>query len=223
MITLFHGSGRIVRTPEYGQGSPNNDYGRGFYCTREIELAREWACAEEDDGFVNEFGLEEEGLTCLHLNGAGYHILNWLAILLENRRFDLSSPVAVRARQYILENFLPDYKEFDLIVGYRADDSYFSFSRAFLANTISLSQLRSAMHLGELGEQTVLRSRRAFDTIRFVGAVPADASVYHSRRMARDREAREEFRCLLTASPSEDEIYVSTIINQKWKNDDPRL
>lgn len=223
METLYHGSNQIVQIPTYGKGNPENDYGLGFYCTREPELAMEWACAEEDDGFANKYLLETEGLTCLHLNSEGYHILNWLAILLENRRFDLSSPVSVRARKYILDSFLPDYKGYDLIEGYRADDSYFSFAKAFLANGITLEQLRRAMRLGELGKQAVLRSPAAFDAISFIHAFPVDASIYHIRRMSRDRIAREDFRKMLTETPTEEEIYVSTIINEKWSNDDPRL
>lgn len=223
MMDLYHGSDKIVRVPQFGKGNPQNDYGLGFYCTRELELAKEWACAERDDGFTNHYQLAAEGLSCMHLNGKGYHILNWLAILLENRRFELSSPVTVRARQYLLDTFLPDYKGFDLIVGYRADDSYFSFSRAFLSNTITLGQLRRAMHLGKLGEQVVLRSPAAFEAVTFIDAIPVDASVYHVRRMVRDRKARDDFRKLLLEAPELDEIYVTTIINEKWTNGDPRI
>ena len=223
METLYHGSKQIILRPAFGKGNPENDYGLGFYCTREAELAREWACSEEDDGFANRYLLQTEGLSCLHLNNDGYHILNWLAILLENRRFDLSSPVSVRARQYILDTFLPDYKGYDLIEGYRADDSYFSFSRAFLANGITLEQLSRAMRLGKLGEQVVLRTPAAFDAISFVEAVPVDASIYYIRRLARDRGARDDYKKMLTETPADQETYVSTIINEKWNNDDPRL
>lgn len=223
MIGVFHGSERIIRIPVFGEGNPRNDYGLGFYCIRELELAKEWACSEEENGFANQYELNTDGLTCLNLNGAGYNILNWLAILLENRRFDLSSPVSVRARQYILENFLPDYKEYDIIKGYRADDSYFSFSRAFLANTITLDQLKRAMRLGKLGEQIVLRSKGAFDAITYIQAIPADASVYHAKRMARDRETREDFQKMLIETSTGTDIYVSTIINENWTNEDSRL
>lgn len=223
MDTLYHGSKQIIQRPVYGKGNPENDYGLGFYCTREQELAKEWACAEEDDGFANRYQLETDGLSCLHLNSDGYHILNWLAVLLENRRFDLSSPVTVRARQYILDTFLPDYKGYDLIEGYRADDSYFSFSRAFLANGITLEQLRRAMRLGKLGEQVVLRTPAAFEAVSFVEAVPVDASIYHVRRLSRDRNAREDYRKMLTETSAGTETYVSTIVNEKWNNDDPRL
>lgn len=79
------------------------------------------------------------------------------------------------------------------------------------------------MRLARLGEQVVLRTRTAFDAIQFLEAAPVDASIYHVRRMSRDRSAREDFRKMLTEAPAGDPIYVSTIINEKWSNDDPRL
>lgn len=43
---LYHGSQFIIQKPEYGKGARHNDYGKGFYCTEQIELAKEWACAK---------------------------------------------------------------------------------------------------------------------------------------------------------------------------------
>ncbi|MBQ7366814.1 MAG: DUF3990 domain-containing protein [Spirochaetaceae bacterium] len=43
-MTLYHGSERIVETPQFGAGNPRNDYGLGFYCTQHLELVKEWAC-----------------------------------------------------------------------------------------------------------------------------------------------------------------------------------
>lgn len=223
VLQIFHGSNRIVSQPEYGLGNPRNDYGLGFYCTQEIELAKEWACAEQKDGFVNEYGLTLDGLSVLRLNSPDYHILNWLAILLENRTFDLWAPVSVQAREYLLAHFLPDYSSFDLIIGYRADDSYFSFSRAFLSNTISLGQLRHAMQLGNLGEQVVLKSRRAFDRLLFRQSIPVDGNIYYPRRELRDREAREAYRKMQSGGSVAGAVFVSDILRGQWRNDDERL
>lgn len=223
MTDLFHGSERIIRMPKYGVGNSRNDYGLGFYCTQDVELAKEWACSDAGGGFANCYSLDDSGLTCLDLNGPGYNILNWLAVLLENRRFDLSSPIAVRAKQYLLDHFLPSYKTYDLLRGYRADDSYFAFSRAFLANTITLSQLKRAMVLGGLGEQVVIRSRGAFDRISFVEAIAAEASVYYPRRISRERQARAGFQAICGELQPEQGIFVSTIINEKWTNGDARI
>ncbi len=223
MMELFHGSQKIIRLPIFGAGNPRNDYGLGLYCTTDIDLAKEWACSEEDNGFANRYRLETDGLLHLYLNDGGYNILNWLAILLENRTFDLSLPTSVRARKYILDNFLPNYGKYDIITGYRADDSYFSFSRAFLSNGITLEQLNRAMSLGKLGEQVVIKSRAAFNRLQFVEAIPADASVYYSRRMQRDRSARLAFQKMLQEDPGPNAIYISDIIKEGWKEDDPRL
>ena len=51
-----------------------------------------------------------------------------------------------------MDNFLPDYKSYDIIKGYRADDSYFSYARDFISNTLSLEDLKQAMMLGKLQE-----------------------------------------------------------------------
>ena len=52
-------------------------------------------------------------------------MLHWLTILLENREFDASTPLAAEAKDYLLQNFHLNYKTADVIIGYRADDSYF--------------------------------------------------------------------------------------------------
>ena len=57
-IELWHGSSHVIKHPEYGLVKPNNDYGRGFYCTRSVELAKEWACAGLDDGFANRYTVD---------------------------------------------------------------------------------------------------------------------------------------------------------------------
>ena len=124
---LYHGSPNIIEVPQIGKGNPNNDYGLGFYCTENLELAKEWASSSATDGFANEYALNWKGLTVCDLS-KGHNILNWMAVLVENRTFDLTKAVAESAREYLLENFLPEYKEADIVRGYRADDSYFTFA-----------------------------------------------------------------------------------------------
>ena len=222
-ITLFHGSTKIVEKPILGVGNPKNDYGLGFYCTENLELAKEWASTERNDGFANSYEMDIEGLDILRLNKTPYHILNWLAILLKNRTFVLSQGLPTEAKAYLLENFLPDYEQYDLIIGYRADDSYFSFANAFLNNTISLEQLRKAMYLGKLGEQVVLKSEKAFLEIVFKESIPVDSSLYYPKRQARDRQAREDYQKEKAATSSVDAVYMIDILREKWTNNDSRL
>ena len=220
---LYHGSAKVIETPTLGVGNPKNDYGLGFYCTENLELAKEWASTERSDGFANCYEIDREGLDVLYLNRSPYHILNWLSILLENRTFVLQQGLPSEAKEYLLGNFLPDYASYDLIIGYRADDSYFSFANAFLNNTISLKQLGRAMFLGKLGEQVVLKSEKAFSNLVFVDSIPVDSSKYFPMRQARDRQARADFQNEKMSVPPADAVYMIDILRQKWNNDDPRL
>ena len=222
-LTIYHGSNKIIERPKFGAGNPNNDYGLGFYCTETLDLAKEWACSAETDGYANKYSLNTDGLKILSLTSGEYNILNWLAILLENRKFRLSSDVALEAKEYIFENFLIDYKNYDIIKGYRADDSYFSFANAFLNSTISISQLEKAMVLGKLGEQIVAVSKKAFDALSFEEAIPAENEIYFPKKLARDNLAREEFRKEKKKGSVLTEKYILDIIREGWKNDDDRL
>ena len=221
--TIYHGSQMIVEKPEYGKGNPRNDYGRGFYCTQQIELAKEWACAEELSGYANIYELDSAGLNIMHLSGADYNILNWVSILLANRVFRISNGVAAEGKKYMLDTFLPDIQPFDVIVGYRADDSYFSFAEDFLNNTISLRQLEKAMYPGQLGEQTVLKSPRSFERIRFVRSEVADRELYYPKRNVRDRAARADYKTEQESEKLAESIYLIDILRERWKADDARI
>ena len=222
-ITVYHGSPKIIEKPVFGVGNPQNDYGLGFYCTESLELAKEWACSVETDGFANQYTLDLKDLSVLSLTGGEYNILNWLFVLLENRKFRIGGDIAKQAKEYIFDNFAIDYKSYDIIKGYRADDSYFAFANAFLNNTISLSQLEKAMVLGKLGEQIVLMSEKAFDSIGFVDAIVAPKEIYLPWKLARDTGAREDFQKEKGRGSVLTEKYILDIIREGWKNDDGRL
>lgn len=210
-MTLYHGSADVIEKPEFGKGKTHNDYGPGFYCTENIELAKEWACTEGQDGYANQYQIETEGLRILNLSEENYTILHWLALLVKHREMRLTTPLMRRGAEWLLSNYLIDVWEYDIVVGYRADDSYFSFARAFLSNQISLEQLSYAMGLGKLGEQVVLISREAFERVQYVSNEIADTTIYFSLRMKRDEEAREAYRRALETE-DENGVYLRDLI-----------
>ena len=222
-INVYHGSPQIIQKPIYGVGNPNNDYGLGFYCTENIELAKEWACSVDADGYANKYRLDMNGLSVLSLTNGEYNILNWLFVLLENRRFRISGDIAKQAKQYIFDNFAIEYKNYDIIKGYRADDSYFAFANAFLNNTISVSQLEKAMVLEKLGEQVVAISEKAFGAFEFVDSTIAPKEIYLPKKHARDTAAREEFWREKKQGLILSEKYILDIIREGWRNNDERL
>jgi hypothetical protein len=213
-LILFHGSTEIIETPKFGEGKIYNDYGRGFYCTENPELAKEWACTEGIDGYVNQYEMETDHLNILNLSSDEYTILHWLALLMTYRKIRLSTPIMKRGSEWLKEHFMIQIEEYDAIIGYRADDSYFSFARAFVNNEISLEQLSRAMKLGKLGEQFVLKSQKSFEVIRFLSAKSVDNTIYYARREAYYMEHENE---------DINGIYMRDLLREEVKADDPRL
>ena len=221
-LILYHGSPEIVRKPEYGKGKPYNDYGTGFYCTESLDLAREWACGENTDGFVNRYEINPAELKILNLSSVKYTVLHWLAILMYYRRIRVSTPTMKRGIEWLTEHYMLDINQYDAIIGYRADDSYFSFARAFVSNEISLQQLSYAMKLGELGEQFVLKSEKAFSLIQFISSEEVPNAVYFPKRKQRDDKARAAYREELEREDLNG-LFIRDIVKEGILPDDPRL
>ena len=220
-ITVYHGSEKIIQQPIYGEGRKHNDYGVGFYCTENEELAKEWAVSSMHNGFSNKYTLDTEYLKVLDLNGPEYTILNWIAVLLEHRVFSIKTPVANRAKKYLIENFGVNVNAYDVIKGYRADDSYFDYAESFINNGISVEQLANAMRLGKLGEQIVLKSQYAFSKLKFEGFDIAEKERYYVLRKSRDDKANKLYWKLL--EENDDGLYIRDIMRGDIKNDDPRI
>ena len=220
-ITIYHGSEKIVEQPIFGEGKKNNDFGLGFYCTLSEELAKEWAVSSLRDGFANRYTLDSEYLNILNLNSPEYTILNWIAVLVEHRLFSIKTPVARRAKRYLIENFSINVNAYDLIIGYRADDSYFDYAESFLNNGISVEQLARALQLGKLGEQIVLKSKFAFSNLKYEGFDIAEKNQYYVLRKARDDEANQLYFEIL--EEESDGLYIQDIIRGGIQNDDPRI
>ena len=220
-ITIYHGSKQIVEVPTFGEGRKNNDFGLGFYCTESNDLAKEWAVSSLRDGFSNRYTLDTEYLNILNLNSPDYTILNWMAVLVEHRLFSIKTPVARRAKRYLIENFGVNVNAYDLITGYRADDSYFDYAEAFLNNTITVEQLSRAMRLGKLGEQIVIKSRFAFSKLKFEGFEVAEKGTYYVLRKARDDAASQMY--LDIQEEDSDGLYIQDIMRGGVTNDDPRI
>lgn len=221
IITLFHGSEKVIEAPSFGEGKRNNDFGLGFYCTKTENLAKEWAVSSLRDGFCNRYILDTEYMKILNLNSPDYTILNWIAVLVEHRLFSIRTPIARRAKKYLIDNFGINVNAFDIVTGYRADDSYFDYAESFLNNAISVEQLAAAMKLGKLGEQIVLKSQFAFSRIRFEGFDVAEKEEFYVLRKARDDEANRLYLELL--EEESDGLYIQDIIRGGITNDDSRI
>ena len=221
IITIYHGSKQIVEVPTFGIGKKNNDFGLGFYCTESNDLAKEWAVSSLSDGFSNRYTINTEYLNILKLNSPDYTILNWMAVLVEHRLFSIKTPVARRAKNYLIDNFGINVNAYDLITGYRADDSYFDYAEAFLNNGITVEQLAHAMKLGKLGEQIVIKSKFAFTRITFEGFELAEKNTYYALRKARNDDANQMYLNILDEESNG--LYMQDIMRGGITNDDSRI
>ena len=188
-IMLYHGSKYEVVSPEFGRGNPENDYGLGFYCTRELNLAKEWSVTANESGIVNKYSIDISGLKILNLQDLG--VIDWLVILMNHRVVNFYNIVSETRRKRFLDKYKEKYnlEEYDIIIGYRADDSYFSFVRDFIDERIYVEDLKELLLAGNLGLQYVLKSKKAFDRLKFIESENVDKE-YFKYRKNRDTNAR---------------------------------
>ena len=189
---IYHGSEFIIEKPEYLKGNVHNDYGLGFYCCSNKELAKEWAAKRTGHGFINRYSIRDDRLKILDLTKPPYNnVLYWLALLMHNRLLsaDLTDNFP-KELKYLEEKYLIDVSMFDIVIGYRADDSYFRFPEAFVRSEITLDSLNTIFQSGNLGKQYVVVSKRAFDLIRFLDYQEAfieSRDDYYKRKNSADK------------------------------------
>ena len=178
--------------PEYQKGNPHNDYGLGFYCCSNEGLAKEWAAKRSGHGYINKYRIRDDRLNVLDLTKPPYKdVLYWVALLMHNR--ELSSGMrdnCPRELKYLEDKYLIDVSQYDVIIGYRADDSYFRFPEAFVRSEITLESLNTIFHAGELGKQYVIVSKRAFNLLHFIDyeeAFGGSREDYYRRKSGADK------------------------------------
>ena len=130
---------------------------------------------------------------------------------------------AEEAKEYLQKHFFVDISQYDVVTGYRADDSYFSFAQDFVSGLISFQKLSEAMRLGKLGEQIVLKSEKAFQQLKFIGYEVADAEEYYIKKNEREREARKEYRRNKKGNANINDLFMIDIMREGIQNGDARL
>lgn len=186
-MILYHGNGFKVLEPGYGVGDIHKDFGSGFYTTPERELGMEWAMSsysKGDKGYLHTFSLDLKGLKVLNL--VELSSLHWVAELFYNRYWNEEDREAYKD---IIDAFIRKYKlntkGYDVIVGYRADDSYFTYAEDFVRGAIYRETLEKALRNGQLGIQVFIKSKKAFSNLVRVGVpevVPESYKIKYERR-----------------------------------------
>lgn len=178
-MKVYHGSKRVIDRPIVNGSKLDNDYGPAFYLTKDLESAQEWACRNGTIGIVNVYDLNLKGLKVLDLTQKS--VLNHLAILLHFRSLDSSFKDSFSYRLKKIEQyFYIDVSDYDVVIGYRADDAYFRFPLDFVRGNLTLEQLEYSYNLGELGIQYALMSEKAFKQLRFIESIESDGKYVSS-------------------------------------------
>lgn len=174
-MKLYHGSKQTILNPTYNGSKFDNDYGAGFYLTRDIQSAHEWACRNNSVGVINEYQLNVNNLKILDLTDiTKYSVLNWIAILLHFRYLEPGFINTFKTRlEFINKHYYIDVKEYDLVIGYRADDAYFRFPLDFIRGNLTLAQLEYAFNLGKLGIQYVITSPKGINHLTYIQTIPS--------------------------------------------------
>ena len=172
-MKIYHGSKFTIEKPLAKGSDSHNDYGAAFYMTLDLESAHEWACRNNTIGIVNQYDFDMSGLEILDLRELS--VLNWVAVLMHFRELEKSFVNSFAFRlKFLEENYYIDVNQYDLVIGYRADDAYFRFPLEFVRGNITLEQLEFSFKLGELGVQHVLMSEKAVNKLKFVKSFPSE-------------------------------------------------
>lgn len=192
-MIVYHGSDHIVKEPVYLGGKADNDYGNGFYTTEYEDRARSWATlnGNPEQSIVNVYDLDIEKLSVLDL--ADYGVLAWIAEVVSNRGTNQEAASIVGNR--LVEMYRVDSEKYDIVKGYRADDSYTQVVEAFLMNQINIYEVQRLFYKGSLGNQIFLKSKKAFENINWLKSYEVELQEEHKKE---DSYARREVNKFLS-------------------------
>jgi hypothetical protein len=212
-LILYHGSPMREFTPVYGKGEDRHDYGRGFYLTENVELAKEWAVCrpDEENGWVHKYSINTNGLRIVDFRN--YGVLTWLAELMKHRDASDSRRYHLLASRFI-DKYAVDTADADIITGWRADASYFYIAKEFVRDNIDITILEELLSLGDLGIQYCLKSAKAFSLLEEIreDLIPVSYAEFNPKYTERDMKARERMRELVNSDRNPVIDVFSTII-----------
>lgn len=214
-ISLFHGSPNKIVVPTYGKGEEKHDYGRGFYLTESIDLAKEWAVCRpnETNGFVHQYELDIEGLKVLDFQEKG--ALAWLAELMKHRDAADSKRYRMLSRKFI-EKYGVDTSEYDVIKGWRANASFFYIAKEFVRDNIDMDILEDLLSLGGLGIQYCIKSEFAYSKLHEVESCLqiVQYTEFNEKYNYRDITARRKMRELVDSDANRVTKVFSTLFKE---------
>lgn len=212
-MIVYHGSSNQDIIPTFGLGEEKHDYGKGFYLTENIELAKEWAVCtpNEVSGWVHKYELDLSELAVLDFEQE--NILSWLAELMKHRQADSSKRYRMLSEKFIARYGI-DTTAYDVIKGWRANASYFYIAKAFVRDEIDVDILEELMMLGGLGIQYCIKTEKAYGKLieRKEEMIAVNYQEFNQKYNERDIGARENMRQLINSDKNKVTKVFSTLI-----------
>lgn len=190
-LILYHGTTEIDLEPSFGGGKSTHDYGNGFYCTADFHQAELWACASNGSGYVHSYEIDLEGLNVLTLSSDDAKL--WLSILMKHRTPNLNDDLSYH-KEFMEKYLTVDVNDYDFIIGYRTDDSYFAIVEAFCYDFLTYDDLTKSLNMGELGFQYVLKSDRAYNRLKKLSTYKTQSEELYKEFWDRDKKYRDSFK-----------------------------
>lgn len=211
-MILYHGSPDKIVTPTFGLGEERHDYGKGFYLTAELNLAKEWAVCrpETESGYVHSFELDTDRLDIFDFEKE--NILCWLSELMKHRDAADSKRYRVLAAKFIAK-YGKDTSAVDVIKGWRANASYFYIAKAFVRDEVDIDILEDLMQLSGLGIQWCIKSEKAYQHLKKTEEIiPVDYHEFNAKYNERDTNARINMKNLIDSDKNKVEKVFSTLV-----------
>jgi hypothetical protein len=211
-MILYHGSPNKIVTPTFGLGEERHDYGKGFYLTADLNLAKEWAvCRPETvSGYVHSFELDTNGLDIFDFEKE--NILCWLSELMKHRDAADSKRYRVLSAKFIAK-YGKDTSAVDVIKGWRANASYFYIAKAFVRDEVDIDILEELMQLGGLGIQWCIKTEKAYQHLKKTEEIiPVDYHEFNAKYNERDTNARINMKTLIDSDKNKVEKVFSTLV-----------
>lgn len=216
-MIFYHGSKVIIQKPMKNGSNPTNDYGPSFYLTLDLQAAKSWACKNGTIGLVNKYEISTrtfKNFKILDLsNKSQYSVLNWIAILMHFRTLDTSFIKNNKIALDWLEKYYIDVNEYDVVIGFRADDSYFRFPTRFVSNDLALDDLEEVFLSGNLGIQYAFMSDRAIKALKFNKVIECEDS-FLGHYYSIVNKASQEFDIILNKPRDPSKKYILDLIRK---------
>lgn len=220
-MNLYHGSKINNLVPVEKGSGPFNDYGPGFYLTRDKDAAGSWGCKHDELGFIYKYFISNRDLSNLKIldltNKENYSVLNWIAILVHFKKMDQGFAIENKEALDWLQHYYIDISKYDVVIGFRADDSYFDFPKAFISNNLALEDLEYVYKLGQLGIQYFFNSKRAINLLKKIEVVKCD-NKYLGTHVRIVNQATMQYRELIHKPKLSNKTYIFDIIRKENGN-----